>query len=67
VAGTNALGGGGGAGGESQAGANGGTGVVVIRLPSTVPVGTVSGGGLITYTTGYTVYRFTSSGTLYIP
>jgi hypothetical protein len=59
----NTGGGGGGAGGTTSAsayaGANGGSGIVIIRY-----VGTQRGtGGTITSSGGFTIHTFTSSGT----
>lgn len=52
-------GGGGGAGGSAGVGGAGGSGIVIVRYPG-LPAAT---GGTITYVNGYTIHRFTSSGT----
>lgn len=53
------TGGGGGGGADFQAGANGGSGIVIVSYPG-VQRGT---GGTITTVNGYTIHTFTSSGT----
>ncbi len=53
-------GGGGGAGNPSGGGASGGSGVVIIRYPTGSMTAT---GGTITTSGGYTIHKFTSSGT----
>ena len=63
--GTAYTGGGGGGGAISGAGGTGGSGVVILRLP-TVSSKTVSvtGSPIVTTTSSYTVYAFTSSGSI---
>ena len=63
VAGTTNTGGGGGGGGATAStsgnGGNGGSGIVIIRYPGT-PIAT---GGTITQSGGFTIHKFTASGT----
>lgn len=74
TAGTANRGGGGGAGGARQSssnsaqnGADGGSGVVVIRYPSTYPAATsTTGSPTISVTGGYRIYQFTGSGSITI-
>lgn len=73
TAGTNGLGGGGGGGGYFSGvtvGYNGGSGIVIIRYPTSyvaettdISNGLTATGGTITYVGGYTIHTFTSSGT----
>ncbi len=60
TSGSSNTGGGGGGGGYQAAGA-GGSGIVVVRYPGNVQFYT---GGTVTYSNGYIVHNFTSSGTL---
>ena len=60
------TGGGGGAGGSSESsvyasGANGGSGIVIVRYPGTVQFYT---GGTVNYANGYIVHTFYANGTL---
>lgn len=56
------------AGGLSQAGGNGGSGIVIITYPDTYAVPTAITGTYTTPTrTGYRVYRFTASGSITLP
>jgi hypothetical protein len=66
TAGTANTGGGGGAGGGySYLGANGGSGVVIFRVPVSV-TGSYTGGGSVTSSGDFKLYTFTASGTLTI-
>jgi hypothetical protein len=57
--------GGGAGGGRSQStGANGGSGIVIIRYPNTFSDATSVTNGTKTSITGFTVYTFTSSGSI---
>lgn len=58
-AGANTGGGGGGAMHQQYDGGDGGSGIVIVRYPG-LPAAT---GGTITYVNGYTIHKFTSSGT----
>ena len=49
----------GGQGARFNVGGNGGSGIVIVRYPG-LPAAT---GGIITYVNGYTIHKFTSSGT----
>lgn len=51
--------GGGGTGGETNNGGNGGSGIVIVKYPGTQK----ASGGIISYIGGYTIHKFTSSGT----
>jgi hypothetical protein len=69
VAGTANTGGGGGGGGtrvsNPQKGANGGSGVVIIRYPDSNPAATATTGSpTVTVTGGYRIYNFTGSGSI---
>ena len=55
--------GGGGSAGDTQAAANGGSGIVIVRYLSIYKEAT---GGTITYSGGYTIHTFTASGTFTI-
>lgn len=61
---TNTGGGGGGGQTEGNIGSPGGSGLVVIRYPTTFPEATVTGSPTLTISSGYYYYAFTSSGTL---
>jgi hypothetical protein len=61
TAGTANTGGGGGGGGLSQAGATGGSGVVIISYTSPTQL---FGGGIVTFVGGNWIHTFTTSGTL---
>lgn len=68
TAGTANTGGGGGGGGQvggvsNETGGLGGSGVVIIRLLSTIYTGTVTGAPTVTIDGDYTVVKFTASGT----
>ena len=66
VAGTTNTGGGGGGGGNNTVpGANGGSGVVIIRYTDTYSLATsTTGSPTITTAGGYRIYKFTASGTI---
>lgn len=51
-------------GGGGGSGGSGGSGIVIIRHSSNYVTGTVTGGGVITTSGGYTIYTFPSSGTV---
>ena len=65
TAGTNGLGGGGGGGGGGAVGYGkaGGSGVVILRVPTAKYTGTVTGSPTVTTDGSYTVIKFTASGT----
>ena len=56
--------GGGGGSSSSYASVAGNNGVVIIRIPNTLPNATITGGGTLTNISGYKVYTFTSNGTI---
>ena len=65
VAGTANTGGGGGGGGDNAVpGANGGSGVVILRFLSTVTPAGTTGSPTITTDGSYSVYKFTASGSI---
>ena len=65
VAGTTNTGGGGGGGDISTDGANGGSGIVIIRYADTYAAATsTTGNPTITVAGGYRVYKWTSSGSI---
>jgi hypothetical protein len=65
VAGTANTGGGGGGGGDLVDGANGGSGIVIIRYAdSFANASATTGSPTITVTGGYRVYKWTSSGSI---
>jgi hypothetical protein len=45
-------------------GYSGGSGIVIIRYPDTIPAAATTGNPTITVGGGYRVYKFTSSGTI---
>ena len=61
---TNTGGGGGGGQPGSNIGSPGGSGLVVIRYPTTLPAATSVTGGTYTVSSGYRRYVFTSSGSI---
>lgn len=63
INGTANTGGGGGGGDSSNAGGYGGSGIVIISYPT----GSISAtGGTVSYSGGYTIHTFTSSGTFVV-
>lgn len=68
VSGTQNTGGGGGAAyGQNSSvlcTASGGSGVIIIRVPSNVSLAETTGSPTVTDITGFKIYRFTSSGTI---
>ena len=54
----------GGGGGNAGTGGNGGSGIVIIRYPSTFADATSVTNGTKTTANGYTIYTFTSSGSI---
>lgn len=62
--GTTNTGGGAGSGGNGADSGNGGSGILIIRVPSTVIVSATTGSPTTATTGGYKYYKFTSSGSI---
>jgi hypothetical protein len=64
TAGTANTGGGGGSGGSGSYGSSGGSGIIIIRYPNIFKDATSVTNGTKTSITGWTIYTFTSSGSI---
>jgi hypothetical protein len=58
------LGGGGGGGGEVYTGGTGGSGIVIISYPTTIPASITTGSVSYSVSGGNRIYTFTGSGTI---